>query len=124
MSIPLEVRKGWVEALPWVRRLKKPVSCDGIKWGKVALSDLFARGDKPARGIQDRARCKKNAEWHYKGLESSQLWVTEGNFCWAHLPLDHTGEHERWVRYTERYPEKFPQLPRAEEIRRLNEERG
>lgn len=112
MSIPISVRHGWLEALPWVRKLKKPTACDGIKWGKVALSDLYPRGGKPARGIQDRAKCKKNAWWHYKALETSDAFHREGNYCFYHAAaLLYDNEQERWERYVKAHPEKFPQHP-------------
>jgi hypothetical protein len=72
--------------LPWVRKLKKPVKCDGIKYGTVAMKDLYDYGPGqsiPARGIQDKSRCKNNAWWHFKPLKKS--YAKEGNYCWSHL---------------------------------------
>lgn len=90
--------------LPWVRRLKKPVPCDGIKWSTVAGKDLWAHGPNqsiPARGIQDRSRCKNNAWWHFKPLKKSH--AKEGNFCWSHLisagiyhDMDEEARTKRW----------------------------
>ena len=79
----LEERKALVARIPWVKKLREPVACDGIKWSTVALRDLYGTRTTEARGIQDRSRCKKRASWHFRPLKRSD--AREGNYCWSHL---------------------------------------
>lgn len=97
-------RKMNLERLPWVRSLKKPVPCEGIKWGTVALRDIFPMGplgrERPARGIQPRSRCKKQGRWHFTALKSSP--TKSGNYCWHHLmqqmySMQETERVNRWL---------------------------
>ena len=72
--------------VPWVTRLTKPHKCDGIKWSTVAMKDLYPSGpggSTPARGIQDKSRCKMNAYWRFKALRSST--ARSGVYCYTHL---------------------------------------
>lgn len=88
----LNDRQKFAASLPWVTKLTKPKDhCEGIKWGTVALKDLYAHGVKdsiPARGIQDRSRCKKKGWWKFKALRLRGAWDHEaksGIYCWSHL---------------------------------------
>lgn len=105
----LAERKALVARLPWVKRLTTPQErCDGIKWGKVALGDLYARGGKPARGIQERARCKRRGWYRFKALKRSTRFpapeADSGVYCYDHLTMqigDHPREHARLRRWLE-----------------------
>ena len=95
-------RIGFYRKLPYVTELrgKQDTPCDGIKYSKVALSDLFAMYGKPARGIQPRARCKNRARWRFtatRRLRVSDTPATSGNYCTLHLSmeLDHPAESRR-----------------------------
>ena len=82
----LENRKLDLARLPWVTPLKAPQPCEGIKYGTVATRDLFPWGpgrSNPARGIQDKSRCKNLAHWRFKGLKRDG--GRSGTYCWAHL---------------------------------------
>ena len=80
-------RKMNMARLPWVKKLDRPTTCDGIKWSTVALKDIYEHGPlsdpQPPRGIQDKSRCKNRAWWHFKPLKRS--YSKEGNYCWKHL---------------------------------------
>ena len=82
-------RHDFVAGLPWVTRLKKPQErCDGIKWGTVALRDLYPYRGLPARGIQERSRCKMKGWWRFRALRQRGYWAmpaTSGTYCWNHL---------------------------------------
>jgi hypothetical protein len=69
-------------ALPWVKQLKKPVPCEGIKHSKVALKHVFSMGGRPPEGIPDRARCKNPALYRYTVLKST--YSNSGNYCYSH----------------------------------------
>lgn len=71
------------ERLPWVKRLKDPVPCQGVKWSTVALRDLYVMHGKQPRGIQERSRCKNRAGWRFTALKRSS--AKSGDYCWAHL---------------------------------------
>ena len=98
MRISLADRKRFLASLPWITVLddmprlgKNLPMCQGIKWGKVALSDIYNHGPKgqtPPRGIQDRAKCKHRAHWRFKakGSRSKYAWPAKsGDYCWFHL---------------------------------------
>lgn len=104
MRRTLPERKKLAEVLPWVKQLKKPTPCDGIKWSTVALGDIYSIGNKPARGIQDRSRCKRQAYWHFTKLKRN-VWGKSGNYCWTHLTMqlhDYEEERVRYMRYLEK----------------------
>lgn len=100
----LAERKHNLARLPWVRVLRKPVPCEGIKWDTVALKDIFRWGpgnQNPPRGIQPKSRCKKLAYWHYKALGSTP--AESGNFCFDHLSSQLFNEQARVNRWFDRY---------------------
>jgi hypothetical protein len=74
------------ERLPWVKRVD-PRPCEGIKWGTVALKDLYPWGPandrQPPRGIQPKSRCKNTAYWHFTARPASH--AKSGHYCWTHL---------------------------------------
>jgi hypothetical protein len=107
--LSLAERKELVARMPWILRRKVAVPCDGIKWGAVALRDLYNWGPKdknPPRGIQDRARCKLQAEWHISMLDwhiTPAGFARAADFCWHHLIafMYEPGEDDRvnkWLR--------------------------
>lgn len=102
--LTLAERKELIVKVPWIRKLKKTVPCEGIKWGKVALRDIYddmPRGTK-ARGIQPSARCKRQAHWNFKALKRS--YATSGNYCYTHLSQQiHSGYGERYSEYNRFY---------------------
>jgi hypothetical protein len=79
----LRFRKELAAKLPWVKLLKKPVPCDGIKWSKVTLKHIYSMNGNPPEGIPDTARCKKVAHWKFRALKKSM--ARSGNYCWTHL---------------------------------------
>lgn len=91
---------------PRVRRLRKPVPCEGVKWSQVAFKHLYAHGPGqavPAEGIPDRAKCKRMAKWHFAPLRKSR--ARKGNYCWTHLvhaglwaDMDEEAATKRWGR--------------------------
>lgn len=89
--LSLEDRKAIMARVPWVTRRSLLVPCDGIKWGTVALRDLYNWGPNsknPPRGIQERSRCKVRAEWYFVALDwfrTPNGWAKNGNLCWSHL---------------------------------------
>lgn len=102
----------YVKGLPWVRPLKKEprVPCDGIKWSKVGLRDLYSTYGKPARGIQDKAHCKNAAKWKFTATKQRHYWerlAKSGNYCTTHLASELLQEPE--IRRVERY--RARQLP-------------
>lgn len=107
--LSLKERKALVAELPWVTLLKKPQErCDGIKYGKVALRDIFEMNGKPPRGIQERARCKRQGWYRFKSLKKS--WGTDGVYCYSHLSqqFHDNDEHkrvDRWMR--KNHPELY-----------------
>lgn len=54
--------------------------CQGIKWGTVALRDIFDMHGRPARGFKDSSRCKRRAQMIYTRSDG-----TEFAGCWTHL---------------------------------------
>lgn len=68
------------ERMPWVRKLAKPVPCEGIKWNIVSMKMLhqIRQGDIP-----EKVKCKKLAHWHFTSLKNST--ASSGNYCWSHL---------------------------------------
>lgn len=107
----LAERKALVARLPWVKVLLSSapeVRCEGIKWGTVALSDLYARGGKPARGIQERSRCKRRGWYRFQALKARGAYPpmpgTSGVYCFDHLCMqimDHEKERRRFDRWLE-----------------------
>lgn len=87
-----EKRRQLAMQIPWVTHRKLAIPCDGVKWNRVASKDLYYWGPgdcNPPRGIQERAKCKMVAEWHFVGVErfmvSSGNRVLAADFCWSHL---------------------------------------
>lgn len=90
------------QRLPWVTELKdKTLPCEGIKWGTVALKDLYpSSSGKSPRGLQPRSRCKNKARWYFKALKKSRAMT--GNYCTIHLVCaidNHEEEVERVTRW-------------------------
>ncbi len=84
----LDERKAFLSTLPWVDPIRagEEVPCQGIKWGTVALRDIFAWGpgeSRPPRGIQDRSRCRLRARWRYEAHPDGD--AVSGAYCWHHL---------------------------------------
>lgn len=108
----LAERKRQAARLPWVTLLKRPTErCDGIKWGSVALKDLYPRGGKPARGIQEKSKCQHRGWWRFNALKSDNrigLAGTSGVYCWTHLTMqlgDHEAERARYTKWLDAHPE-------------------
>ena len=107
----LKERKDLLARLPWVTRLSPSAPehrCEGIKWGKVAVSDLYPRGDKPARGIQERAHCKRRGWFRFRALKARGNYPPipgkSGVYCYDHLCMqigDHEKERARFDRWLE-----------------------
>lgn len=112
MRRTLEERKALLARLPWVTLLPSSAAehrCEGIKWSTVALRDVYARGGKPARGIQDRSRCKRRGWFRFRALKPRGAYPpmpgTSGIYCYDHVAKqisDHQKEHERFVRWLEK----------------------
>lgn len=87
-------RAEFYRQLPYVTELLSgDAPCDGIKYSKVALRDLFAMYGKPARGIQPQARCKNRARWRFTATRRLRRgdWeppATSGNYCTIHLSME------------------------------------
>lgn len=97
-------REEFYRKLPYVTELRgeHDTPCDGIKYSKVAMRDLYPMYGKPARGIQPRARCKNRARWRFTATRRLRRgnWetpATSGNYCTLHLSmeLDHPAEARR-----------------------------
>lgn len=99
-------RQELAASLPWVSRLVIPTErCEGVKWGTVALCDLYARGDRPARGIQERSKCKRKGWWQFVAAKPRDPYDHPGDtgtYCWTHLvsqllmPAEHRRNQE-WL---------------------------
>lgn len=95
-------RRARFAQLPWVRMLRRVTGvslrdedrCEGIKWDKVALKDIFEMKDGvPPRGLQESSRCKRPAEFAYRFTQTTmaqsqpRTWhghVQRPNLCWQH----------------------------------------
>ena len=105
-------REEFYRKLPYVTELRgeHDIPCDGIKYSKVALSDLYAMYGKPARGIQPRARCKNRARWRFTATRrlrrgDRETPATSGNYCTIHLSMelaDHPAEARRAAKWYDR----------------------
>lgn len=97
MIVPLKDRKRFLASLPWVTFLddmprlgKNLPRCQGIRWGKVALKDLYSHGpggSLPPRGLE-HARCTRRAHWRLKAKKSRSRRhdeATSGDYCWDHI---------------------------------------
>ena len=95
MKPPLEERKAHLATVPWVRRLKRKVPCNG--W------------------MEGRKKCKNPAEWSYRRLRGGPVWFlvrrdepTWAHFCWSHLWsrgfYGGMEEEQRWLRWLEKNP--------------------
>jgi hypothetical protein len=80
MVSPVTERSRIVEQLPWVKRLKQPVPCEGIKWNKVSMKRWRAI---QTGNIPEEVKCKNLAHWSFKALKKST--ASSGNYCWSHL---------------------------------------
>jgi len=94
-------RREFVASLPWVKRLKTPVACDGLLYSKMPLRALYYHGPKrslPPTGT-DPYKCKKVAYWKFKALKKS--WAKDGTFCMSHLfsqiDMDEQDRMDRWI---------------------------
>lgn len=97
-----EERLRLLRAVPWVSELDRSTPCQGVKWSKVALRDLYSIGGKPPRGLEPEAHCKRRARWRFVALEHSH--ATSGDYCTSHLLAaglyadnDETERAERWL---------------------------
>ena len=80
-------------ALPWVDIAKPDTPCEGIKWSTVALKDIRPVGGEPARGFQERSRCKRKALFSFKALERGRKYETlakSGSYCKIHTSMQIT----------------------------------
>jgi hypothetical protein len=91
-SLTLRQRKELASRIPWVRRRSVRSPCEGIRYSTVALRDIYTWGPQglnPPRGIQERSRCRLNAEWNIVLLRRRLLntgylsWTAD--LCWRHL---------------------------------------
>jgi hypothetical protein len=104
-SVPLEDRKAYVETVPWVKRLKKKVQCDG--W------------------MPKNKKCKNPAEWSYRWTSSRNWRNTQKrqHFCWNHLSsrglYGDMQEEARWQRWQEKNP---PPWRKDDDVRRQGSE--
>lgn len=62
-------KQDYIAKIPWVKRLKEPVKCEG-----------WVGGASLTRG---KYTCKLKAKWHFKALQKS--YGDTGNYCWTHL---------------------------------------
>lgn len=100
----------WIDKYtpPYIKRLtRKDVPCEGIKYGTVALRDLYSMGDNPPRGIQERSKCKNRAKYNFKALKRVGVWespAASGNYCNIHLimQLERPAEERRASRLEQR----------------------
>lgn len=106
-----EERQRIVAEMPWVTRLSLSTSCDGIKWSRVALRDIFTWGprlSRSPRGIQEKARCRRTAWWGIRLVGDHPVRggarSRRARFCWLHLVSQglHGDESEsartrRWI---------------------------
>lgn len=95
----LDERKRWAEACPWIKRLKKPVQCEG--W------------------TPRKHPCKNPAYWTYKFSKPRARWhdvMDPGktlHFCWNHLSSRGVAgsmtESERFHKWSQDngYPERL-----------------
>lgn len=89
-----KIRREKILRLPWVRYVEQGTPCQGIKWGKVSLNDIYdmGRGGKrPARDPQLKApkfHCKNVAHWKFTALrvrKKYQHQCKSGMYCMSHL---------------------------------------
>lgn len=112
--LSLEQRQALAAQLPWIKRRKRPKErCDGIKWSQVSDKDLYQHGPrdnpKPARGIQERAKCKRRGWWTLKACRPRNNYdypARSGTYCWEHLLIElrHEPEQERYLRWKGKLP--------------------
>lgn len=97
-----------VLALPWVKAVTKDTRCEGIKWGSVAMKDIYVHGPDrslPPRGIQERAKCKRRAKYRLRATVRGTRWdnyAKSGDYCATHLSMqiaDHSAESKRADRF-------------------------
>lgn len=90
-------RQRYVESLPWVTRLRRPVPCEG---------SMTRESMRAFRGFAPRPRCKNIARWRFRALRRS--YAEDGRFCWSHLMSRglyyDTDEADRTQRWLERHP--------------------
>ena len=95
-----------LKQIPWVKHLKTPQPCDGIKWRIVPLKAIYNHGpgkSLPPIGL-DNYRCKNPAKWKFKSLPKSN--GKDGTYCYIHLYRelhDDTTEYNRLVRWYNRW---------------------
>lgn len=71
-------RRETAEAIPWVRRLRRPRECGGFM-SHTPLKAVFGTLEQRAA----RPRCRNRAWWHFTALRRS--WARSGDYCWSHL---------------------------------------
>ena len=101
------MRQANAARMPWVAILQRPRACDGIKWSTVALKDLYEHGpggSVPARGIQEKSKCKKAGWWRFRSLKRS--YARDGVYCWTHLVVQGIYGDEAERTRTDRWLEK------------------
>ena len=91
----------------------KPISdtdtpCDGIKWSKVAMRDLYSMRGQPPRGIQPHARCRRKAKFALKATKRARAFesaAASGNYCREHMSMeiyDHEPERRRYMAWLDK----------------------
>lgn len=97
-------RRAYLESIPWIKRLKIALPCDGFRYSKMPLKAIYPHGPKrslPPTGT-DQYRCKSIAYWKFKALKRSG--AEDGVYCMSHLynQMSHMGEYERVNRWITR----------------------
>lgn len=79
------------------------------------LSTWGVGNSNEPRGIQDKAKCKLSAEWHYmflgRHLISNENRVRAADFCWHHMILEMFDGHEEEARVQEWLKANVPDQP-------------
>ena len=110
---------------PRIKKLKTPQPCEGIKWGTVALRDIYYWGpdnSNPPRGFQPRSRCKKQGWWVITPRPTA-AWsdeITEKKvLCWDHFISELTGhskDHALLTRWWFKQPEVLEYIEQHPEV--------
>jgi hypothetical protein len=100
-----------IAEIPWVRRLKVAVPCQGFKAG-TPMREIYNWGPGGQNPPLPRRTCKNNAWWHFRPLKSNPFQDGSKDLCWSHLfsrgiygDMDEERRTDRWLK--RHHPEIF-----------------
>ena len=95
-------RRKFLESVPWIRRLKNPISCDAIK--HAAPLKTYSGTDEERIESAIKYACKAVAYWKFTALRNSR-YSKSGTYCMQHLysQMEEERENKRLVKWYKRY---------------------